>query len=58
MQRTPSEVDSLDGTLNEVGEYRFLDRQQRVLDVGNYVIIWKEQGGQWQIQRDIWTSAL
>lgn len=58
MQRTPREVDCLDGTINEVGEYHFLDHQQRVLDVGNYVIIWKEQGRQWRIQRDIWTSDL
>ncbi|MFN8440628.1 MAG: DUF4440 domain-containing protein [Caldilineaceae bacterium] len=58
MQRIPLEVDSLAGTINEVGVYRFFDRQQHVLDVGKYVIIWKEQGGQWQIQCDIWTSNL
>lgn len=58
MQRIPLEVDALAGTINEVGEYRFFDRQQHNLDVGKYVIIWKEQGGQWQIQRDIWTSDL
>ncbi len=58
MQRTPLEVDCLAETVNEVGEYRFLDCHNHVLDVGKYVVIWKEQQGQWQIQRDIWTSNL
>jgi len=58
LQRTPLEIDCLAGTVNEVGEYRFLDRQGHVLDVGKYVVIWKEQHDQWQIQRDIWTSNL
>ena len=58
MQRTPLEMDCLTETINEVGEYRFLDRQGRVLDIGKYVLIWKRQHGQWQIQRDIWTSSL
>ena len=56
MQRTPREVDCLANTVNEVGEYRFLDCHNRVLDVGKYVVIWKWRQGQWQIQRDIWTS--
>ncbi len=58
MQRTPSEVDFLGDTVNEMGEYRFLDRHGRVLDVGKYIIIRKYQHGQWQIQRDMWTSNL
>lgn len=58
MQRTPLKIDCLAGTINEVGEYRFFDYQQRILDVGKYVTIWKEQDRQWQIQRDIWTSNL
>ena len=58
MQRTPREVDCLTNTVNEVGTYHFLDRHNHVLDIGKYVLIWKWQQGQWQIQRDIWTSNL
>jgi len=58
MRRTPREVDCLGDTSNEMGDYAFLDRHGRVLDVGKYVVIWKKQHGQWQIQRDIWTSNL
>ncbi len=58
VQRTPLEMDCLSNTMNELGEYRFLDHQNRVLDVGKYVVIWKRQHGEWQIYRDIWTSNL
>jgi len=58
VQRTPREVDCLCDTVNEVGEYRILDRHSRVLDVGKYVVIWKQPHGQWKIQHDIWTSNL
>ena len=58
MRRTPRDIDDLGDTLNEMGDYTFLDRHGRLLDVGKYVIIWKAQQGQWQIQCDIWTSNL
>lgn len=58
MRRTPRDSDYLGDTINEIGDYAFLDRHGRLLDVGKYVVIWKAQHGQWQIQRDIWTSNL
>ena len=58
MRRTSREIDCLGDTVNEMGDYAFLDRRGRLLDVGKYVVIWKVQNGRWQIQRDIWTSNL
>ena len=55
----PLEVDCLTDTVNEVGEYLFRNRQGRVRAiVGKYVVIWKQQQGQWKIHSDIWTSNL
>ena len=58
IQRTPLEIDYLATTVNEVGEYRVLDRHKRVLDLGKYVVIWKALRGEWAIHREIWTSNL
>lgn len=58
MLRTTNAIDCLTDTVNEVGIYRFLDRQGQVLDVGKYVTIWKLQQGVWQVRCDIWTSDL
>jgi ketosteroid isomerase-like protein len=27
-----------------------------VMDVGKYMVIWKREGGQWKLHRDIWNS--
>ena len=58
IHRTPLEIDCLAATVNEMGEYRFLDRPGRLLDLGKYVVIWKAQQGEWAIYREIWTSNL
>jgi hypothetical protein len=33
-------------------------RTGKAIGVGKYVVIWKQQAGQWKIHCDIWTSAL
>lgn len=56
--RQPTDVDLLGTTVNEVGSYTLCGRNGAVLDIGKYVVIWKQQAGKWQIHRDIWTSSL
>ncbi len=58
MVREPSTIDYSLNTANEIGAYRFLDRRNRLLDVGKYVTIWQHHQGLWQIHCDIWTSNL
>lgn len=58
MPRETAHFDWLANTVNEVGTYRFLDSQHRLLDVGKYVMIWKAHHRQWQIHCEIWTSNL
>jgi ketosteroid isomerase-like protein len=28
-----------------------------VMDVGKYIVIWKREGGQWKLHRDMWNSS-
>jgi hypothetical protein len=58
MLREPSTIDTLTHTANEIGAYCFLDRRNRLLDVGKYVTIWQWRQGVWQIHCDMWTSNL
>lgn len=58
LQRNSVEMELFHATANEVGNYLLYGRNGKVIDVGKYVVIWKEQGGQWKIHRDIWTSNL
>jgi ketosteroid isomerase-like protein len=58
LQREPAEVDLLYETANEVGTYKLYGRNGKVIDIGKYIVIWKQQAGKWKIHRDIWTSNL
>lgn len=45
-------------TAHEVGEYELRELGGKLLDRGKYVVIWKRDGGQWKLHRDIWTTSL
>jgi uncharacterized protein (TIGR02246 family) len=51
------EVEGHGDTAHEVGRYT-LGAGGQVLDQGKYIVIWKRQGGQWKLHRDIWNSSL
>ena len=41
----------------EVGKYTLKSADGTVLDVGKYIVVWKETNGVWQWYRDIWNSS-
>jgi uncharacterized protein (TIGR02246 family) len=45
-------------TAYEAGKYTLHGSAGQVLDQGKYVVIWKREGGQWRLHRDIWNSSL
>jgi uncharacterized protein (TIGR02246 family) len=52
------EMESHGDTAHEVGTYRLLDANGKVLDHGKYIVIWKKEGSRWKIHRDIWTTSI
>ena len=45
-------------TAIEIGRYTLGGDGDAVLDSGKYVVIWKQEGGQWKLDRDIWNSSI
>jgi uncharacterized protein (TIGR02246 family) len=45
-------------TAIEIGKYTLSWEAGNVIDRGKYVVIWKQEGGQWKLHRDIWNSSL
>lgn len=43
-------------TATEVGEYALLDKAGKTLDRGKYIVIWKQEGGEWKLLRDMFSS--
>jgi uncharacterized protein (TIGR02246 family) len=43
-------------TAAEVGEYALRDKAGKVLDRGKYIVIWRNQDGQWKLLRDMFST--
>jgi uncharacterized protein (TIGR02246 family) len=52
------EFESHGNSAHEVGRYKLLDADGKVLDHGKFIVIWKKDGETWKIHRDIWTTSV
>ncbi|WP_461111961.1 YybH family protein [Spirosoma jeollabukense] len=41
----------------EVGNYTLYGGDS-VLDKGKYMVVWKQEGGNWKLHRDIWNTSM
>jgi ketosteroid isomerase-like protein len=42
----------------ETGNYEMLGADNKSLDKGKYVVVWKKENGNWKMYRDIWNSNM
>jgi uncharacterized protein (TIGR02246 family) len=52
------EVEGHGETAIEVSKYTLCGAGGQVLDQGKYVVVWKREGGQWKLHRDIFNSSM
>ena len=52
------ELEGHGDTAVEVGRYALGGEGSQVLDKGKYVVIWKQEDGQWMLHRDIWNTSM
>ena len=57
VQLTTLEVEAHGDVAHEVGTYVLMGEGGKQLDSGKYVVVWKKDGGQWKLHRDIWNTA-
>jgi ketosteroid isomerase-like protein len=55
---TVLEVEGHGDTAHEVGTYALTGEGGKALDAGKYIVIWKRDGGQWKLHRDIWNTSM
>ena len=53
-----AEVEGHGDTAVEVSQYTLCGEGGQVLDQGKYIVVWKREGGQWKLHRDIFNSSL
>jgi ketosteroid isomerase-like protein len=51
------EVDPAGAFLLETGRFTSYDAAGKALDEGNYLVVWKKEGGAWKLHRDIGNSS-
>jgi ketosteroid isomerase-like protein len=52
------EVEEQDDLAVEVSKYTLQGDEGQVLDQGKYIVIWKQENGQWKLHRNIFNSSL
>jgi uncharacterized protein (TIGR02246 family) len=45
-------------TAIEMGNYKLSGADDQRLDEGKYIVIWKQQDGDWKLHKDIWNTSL
>ncbi|RPJ57691.1 MAG: DUF4440 domain-containing protein [Acidobacteria bacterium] len=43
--------------LAEIGRFTVLIERDQVIDEGKYLVLWKQENGEWKLFRDIWNSS-
>ncbi len=54
-------VDDIAGNadiISETGHYEILAAENKTLDKGKYVVVWKPVNGVWKMYRDIWNTNM
>jgi uncharacterized protein (TIGR02246 family) len=51
------EVEGYGDTAVEVSKFTLQGEGSQVLDEGKYIVIWKQEEGQWKLHRDIFNSS-
>lgn len=54
----PVETEGYGDTASEVGKYTLEAESGQMLDQGKYIVIWKQEEGQWKLHRDIFNSSM
>ena len=52
------EIEDHGDTAIEVSKYTLRGEEGKVLDHGKYIVIWKQEQGQWKLHRDIFNSSI
>lgn len=52
------ELDVTGDVVWERGRYSLKTKAGDVADRGKYIVIWKQEGEQWKLHRDIWNSSI
>ena len=51
------EVELQGDSIIEIGRYYLKGAGDEVMDRGKYLVVWKQEGGEWKLHKDIWNTS-
>lgn len=51
------EVEQHGDSAIDIGMYTLYGKDDQILDKGKYLVVWKNEGGNWKLDRDMWNSS-
>ena len=51
------QVEQYGDVIAEIGRYTIFTDQNQAVDEGKYLVLWKQEHGEWKLFRDIWNSS-
>lgn len=51
------EIEENGDSVIDIGLYTLSGEGGQVLDKGKYLVVWKNEGGTWKLDRDMWNSS-
>lgn len=52
------EIDQGENMTAELGNYTLSGEDGKPVDKGKYIVVWKKEGGEWRLHKDIWNTSL
>ena len=46
-----------DSNVFEMGTYELLGKDKAVMDKGKYMVVWRQENGEWKMYRDMWNTS-
>jgi ketosteroid isomerase-like protein len=50
-------VESSGPIAQETGKYTLYSADDKLIDTGKYIVVWKKEKGSWMLYRDIWNTS-
>ncbi|HEY6976452.1 MAG TPA: DUF4440 domain-containing protein [Chitinophagaceae bacterium] len=55
---TTDDLTGNEEVVGETGKYEMYGDNNKLLDKGKYVVLWKNENGEWKLYRDIWNTSM
>ena len=57
LQLDTEQIEEHGDIVSEIGRYTVYAEKNQAVDDGKYLVLWRQENGEWKVFRDIWNSS-